>query len=176
MPTRIQLANDLKQKMRAGATDNEMIAAMLDIKAKHGREMAIAVLELVEGEMNEYIEEEKRELADMEEIKKLFDELSAGTKLRKAAEIKARSGDSIAKALLVKLNSRQWRLNDALLTAALQAHPDWQEAEGSAYRYIGGGEPPDDWQPALIEWFQKNHPREARAIEIKIDAQIEGAP
>jgi hypothetical protein len=50
-----------------------------------------------------------------------------------------------------------------LCAAAHKAHPDFVEKTEGHWRYIGPGEMPSDW--AVIEWFQMNHPTQAREIE-----------
>jgi hypothetical protein len=50
----------------------------------------------------------------------------------------------------------------ALLTAALKVHPLWQRAQ-----WVGEDGPPS--VDEMIDWFQRNHPKEAREIEDRFD-------
>lgn len=50
-----------------------------------------------------------------------------------------------------------------LAEAAHRAHPDFVETPEGDFDYTGPGEMPSE--DAVIEWFQINHPAQARAIE-----------
>jgi len=58
-------------------------------------------------------------------------------------------------------------LHDALTVAAMDAHPDFERdpEHPGTWIYFGEDNVDDD---DLIDWFQRTHPREARAIGARI--------
>src|SRR5580658_1293439 len=85
MTTRTELANQLLEKSRSGATGAEVFEAMLDIAAKYGGEMLDAVMTLINGELSERIRKEESDLAEMRKAKTVFDGLPDGLTLGEAA-------------------------------------------------------------------------------------------
>jgi hypothetical protein len=91
--------------------------------------------------------------AGLENVVKNFEE---------ACRIKAQGEGPVAEAArrwLIAMDGVMARLSDA----AHKAHPDFVETTKGHYRYTGPGDMPSE--DALIEWFQINHPTQARAIE-----------
>lgn len=118
-------------------------------------------------ELRAQVEELAREGEQLDNLGPLFDGLPSGTTLGDAARIKAEQGDPLAIAYLGHSNSRPARVLSALTNAALDAHPDFERTE-RGHRWLGKGEPPADIVERTVDWFQKNHPRESRAIESSI--------
>src|SRR5262249_32055222 len=85
-----------------------------------------------------------------------------------ACQIKAAQGDPIAQKYIDWFNSREYRLEEALTLAAVAVHPGWRAEGGGKFTKL------DDTAPGLggplMEWFQKNHPKEAKRIEAEIAA------
>ena len=106
---------------------------------------------------------DKQELA--KEVGRILSGLPEGTTIEEACAIKAARGDAGARQLLARLNSREWRLGDALLKAAFDEHPSWVRIGEGVVLRLDPDAPEDD---ELIEWFQKNYPHQARAIERSI--------
>jgi hypothetical protein len=82
---------------------------------------------------------------------------------------KAREGHSEAKALLILIlmASPEARRLKKLLKAALLASgfKPAPPSEPNTFDWPGPGKPPTMQGAALIDWFQRTHPREVRAIE-----------
>jgi hypothetical protein len=129
--------------------------------AKMDRALDIAI-----DEIDEMDREVNAETAVLNELRGLFVGLPKGMTLGEAAKIKAAHGDPIALKFLAHDNSPAVRIQSALVRAAYDAHPLFsREARGN--RWNGEGEAPSE--TAMIDWFQKNHPAEARRIEKEID-------
>jgi len=78
----------------------------------------------------------------------------------------AERGDPEAQEILRELNSPDRAVADALLRAAVEAHPAWS-CEGRMFLFnpeVGG---PEDGL-SLIDWYQRTHPRDASAITDRI--------
>lgn len=122
------------------AWDADIEAERAEFEAKHEREMA-------------RIDMARQIFAGLEDVVKTFGE---------ACQIKARGEGPVAEAArrwLIAMDSVTARLGEA----AHQAHPDFVETTKGHWRYTGPGEMPSD--EAVIEWFQMNHPTQAREIE-----------
>lgn len=170
MSKRTKLANAVLAKIDADDWDAAK-ALTAKIETEHGMDMAKTVADLVSAELLDRAEQSKRQMAASAEIGTIFDGLPEGTTLQEAAEIKARGGDPLAIAWLAHQNSRASRLYHALFDAAVDTHPDWQRTAPGHYKKTGSPLREGD-DHRLIDWFQTNHPREARAIEDAIDAEV----
>jgi hypothetical protein len=125
--------------------------------------------EIVDEEMQFNFEEANRQHAahrrQHDEAMQIFAGLSRNITFHEACKVKA-AGDGpdavLARKWLSRMESREWRLGEALGDAAHAAHPDFRR-EGRAWHYTGAGKMPNEQD--LIEWFQLTHPREAKRIE-----------
>jgi len=102
-----------------------------------------------------------------------------GLSLGEACRRKAAQGDPFASQLLAYLDSPAYKVEVALFHAAAEAHPQWEVTPNGGYRPLspdapGAGDPHIDPGPALIEWFQMNHPREAKRIEAEALSRFGG--
>ena len=123
-------------------------------------------IDIAAWELRQRGEEHVREAANLEQVGALFSDMPEGVTLLDAAEIKAAEGDAVAIALLADFNSDAMRLSVALTSAAAEAHQGWKlNSDGSIKRTSDEG----PYTPeALADWFQMNHPREARDIEQRV--------
>ena len=97
----------------------------------------------------------------------IFEGLPKDTTFRVACHIKAAQGDPAAQRWVNLWNSPAYRIGNALLQAAIQRHPGWRTiGEG---QYIQRKSAPGESE--LVEWFYKNHPAEARAIEQRFNTE-----
>jgi hypothetical protein len=122
------------------------------------------VFVLMADESREQAERSRAHVEQMDRLRTLFDGLPRDIKLREAAKIKAAAGDPLAKQMLAHFSSREYRVFDALLDAAIERHPEYEQA-GRGFRHISGQPMPDKIEQTLVDWFQMHYPREARAIE-----------
>jgi hypothetical protein len=122
-------------------------------------------------EMAEGLRESSRVLAQVEILEVLagsiFEGLPDGTTLAEAAKIKAAQGDPVALSYQAHANSSEYRIQCALWEAAVDAHPDWKKHNNRSYRWKGQGEAPST--DSMVDWFQLNHPAQAREIERAIE-------
>jgi len=132
-----------------------------------GRAFDIA-MDYLEEEHNEATRNYALEAAQLEQMGKMYDGLPPGTTFGEAVEIKAAQGDQWAIAYLAFEKSPARRIYCALADAAYAAHPQFEQRDDGVIYWLGGeGNGPTE--AALIDWFQRNHPAEARAIERAID-------
>jgi len=97
----------------------------------------------------------------------IFEGLPTDTTFGAACRIKAAQGDRAAQRWVNLWNSPAYRIGNALLRAAIERHPGWHTiGEG---QYIQSKNAPGEDE--LVEWFYKNHPAEARAIEQRIKVE-----
>jgi hypothetical protein len=111
--------------------------------------------------------EYRRSKKETEEGWHIFEGLGEAITLSEAIEIKAAQGDPIALRWQAGMNTRWYRLNDALSVAAHEAHPQFEEAPDQVWHWKGDGKMPSVEE--LIDWFQMTHPTEARRIEAEIE-------
>ncbi len=123
---------------------------------------AKAVLDLVNQMRREELEQAQREFERMKRDRSVFDGLPNNLTLGEAAKIKAAAGDPVGKYLHEWFCSRQHRLWRALIRAAIAHHPGWKINANHTYTKLDPSAPDND---ALIDWFQINYPKKARAIE-----------
>jgi|SRR5581483_1981716 len=98
----------------------------------------------------------------------IIDGLGEAITLDEAIEIKAALGDLVALRWRAAMNTKQYRLLDALGEAAHKAHPHFKQTPDKIWHWNGNGDMPSE--DAMIDWFQMTHPTEARRIEAEIDA------
>jgi hypothetical protein len=109
----------------------------------------------------------QREMKQFEEEMHIFEGMPENISLAEAAEIKASQGDPIAKRVLAELTLPATRLTEELYYAACVADPKNWHVDNTGYTtWLGGGDMPSESK--MIEWFQINHPAEARRIEKEI--------
>jgi hypothetical protein len=101
--------------------------------------------------------------ANHREAMHIFAGCPKGTIFRDAVEIKMKQGDPIAAKWSARLNSRSFRMKEAMLNAAYTVHPLF-ESNGL---WIGERMMPSERE--LIEWFKLNHPASAREIERAVE-------
>ncbi len=137
----------------------------------HARQAEVKrAVEITVFELRERARREQAEAAAMRALQKLDSDVpdteadTLGGKLR----VKAARGSRQAQAILDRWNSREDRVATALFEAAADRHPDFTRAD-RGWRYSGKEQLPDDVSAWLVDWFQRTHPREARAIEDAID-------
>jgi hypothetical protein len=113
----------------------------------------------------ESAEEQKEinsQLEAAEQACRMFDGAPGARTYGEACQIKAEQGDEFAKAQLAAWDDPASRPFMPLFFAAVEKHPGW-ETDGRAYW------PSEDDAPqtpeALVDWFQMNHPRDAKRIE-----------
>ena len=164
MPTRIALAKQVLALLDSGAADDAIDAVL----GNCDREMFEAVSALVGAEMRERIEQGTQQIEQDAAIAKIFEGHPLEITLQEAAEIEAAAGNDIALALLEQFGSRKQRVFDALFEAAVDAHPDWRRDSPGHYSNLTGAPLEDNAGTELVEWFQTNHPKQARAIEAAI--------
>jgi hypothetical protein len=134
--------------------DEATVHAVLDLWRNH-----------FEAARAEDEDEHRRDKAHTEMCLRIFAGLPETTTFREACTLKAAQGDPEAKRELARLDTRAHRLHAALVDAAVDAHPGWRH-DGTYLQRIDDSAPDLD---ALVEWFQKNHPLKARAIEHMIE-------
>jgi hypothetical protein len=99
----------------------------------------------------------------------MFEGLPEGLILDEAVRIKAKQGNKLALRYLAEQGTKEARLIDALSDAAHAAHPQVKVLDYGRYQWNADGEFPST--DALIEWFQINHPNEAREIERAVEEE-----
>jgi hypothetical protein len=166
-----KLAEQYREAVRLGNAD----AIVEEIIETYGHEIAQAAFD----------EADRRDDLDWEEAQAqhkawkeqyadammIFDGLPKDITFAEACRIKAGRGDPLAQRYLNWLNSRSYRLWSALINAAIERHPGYQHTGKHSWRKIDPAAPDEN---ELVEWFQKNYPAEARAIEAAIDADNAG--
>jgi hypothetical protein len=125
--------------------------------AEHDREL----------EWKEIESEHERDMQMCAEAEHIFAGLS-GVNFEQAVAIKAAQGDQIAMKWRARWESRAYRVHSALVEATMRAHPRFSFEPSGIVRWHGEGEGPSE--KSIIDWFQLNHPTQARAIEDSIDA------
>jgi hypothetical protein len=78
-----------------------------------------------------------------------------------ACRIRALEGNAYAQGLVDYFASRKYNVGCALLEAAIDAQPGWRRNDDGSFNK--DGDAPDE--DALLDWYQKTYPSEARAIE-----------
>lgn len=139
-----------------------------EVDAAYGRETVIEVLRLYRDRAAfEYDEVEaehmrrNRQGAEMRHILDGLGEIAFGD----AVAIKAAQGDPVALKWERHLNSRQHKLDTALLAAAVELHPAWRRNDDGTIEKIDDAAPEE---AALVEWLYKDHPDRAREVEATV--------
>jgi hypothetical protein len=136
---------------------------ILDLCAELTPQQLDRVLTLMRDENAHRSSEAAGDIAIADAVGELF-KLAPGAKTTiEVAEIMAARGHPFAIKLLEQFNSYEYRLALALFDAAVEVHPGWIR-QGEAYRRLNSNAPEPD---GLIEWFYKQHPKAASAIEAK---------
>jgi hypothetical protein len=160
----------VRQLDKALAEGRDVAQALFDQFAqRYGRETAVAALEawqrqddVAKFEATETIAEIERNEWQRAEMERLLKACPPGTKLDAAARVMAARGDKFAIALVAHFDSRKYRLELALSEAAMAAHPGWRDnGDGTFTKIDSSALGPR----ALVEWFYKNYPARARAVE-----------
>jgi hypothetical protein len=144
-------------------------AALAEIVRRDGRDVAVAALE----ELGRLVESERFELAEAEaefeankrfrdQAMRLFNACPETATLYEAARLMADRGDGFARGLMARFDSREHRLEEALVDAAAELHPGWRCNDDGTFTKFDDSAPAP---PALVEWLYKNHPKRAREIE-----------
>jgi hypothetical protein len=161
-----KLAKQLHPLIIEDETKADMLLAQ--IVARHGRRIGVAVLEEVarinnfEGaEAEDQLHQHEHDQREIAEATAIFAGLPDGTAFEDACRIKAAQGDPSAQLWVRWFDSREYRLQSALIDAAARLHPLWHDNGGGQFT-IDDGAP---GEAELVEWLYKNHPREARAVE-----------
>jgi hypothetical protein len=169
-----KLAEQYREAVINADTDADAIAFAEKIIETYEIEIAKAAFE----------EADRREKLDWEEAQAkheawkeqytdslmIFDGLPKDITFDEACRIEAERGDPLAQRYLDWLNSRSYRLSSALLDAAIERHPGYQHTDTDKHRWRKTDPAAPD-EDELVEWFQKNYPREARAIEAAVDGE-----
>jgi|GEM_PF-2674123 len=97
--------------------------------------------------------------------------LPAGLRFREACQIRATGTGPVAdlaQQYLTWFDSREYRVREALVEAAMKAHPYFERdvTRPHIWHYTAPGDGPDE--ETLIDWFQRTHPARARAVEAEI--------
>lgn len=124
-------------------------------------EQVAAIDSIVVEESEAGLAELQRSADQRAAAKEILAELPETTTFAEACQIKAKQGNALAQRYADYFNSREYRVLQALGDAAADAHPGWKREEKGHYEKDGGAPEGNE----LIEWFQKTHSREARAIE-----------
>lgn len=120
-----------------------------------------------EAEAAEHFAEAEDAKLDLE----MFEGFPSGTPFRDVVIARAAQGHPRALAYLAEWNSPAHDARMALLAAAVEAHPAWHR-EGDSFVQDTNIDGPED-DTALVDWYQRTHPREAAAIEARFSR---GAP
>jgi hypothetical protein len=147
-------------------------AVVDEIAARYGRDMVLAVIDewqrQCEFEQAEREAEFDRQMRRRAAAMKILEGLPTTVRFGEACRIKAAQGDPLAQQYLDYFNSREYRLHEGLNNAAVAVHPGWR-ANGEG-RFLKLDDNAPEIGDPLIEWFQKNYPKEAKRIEAEIDA------
>jgi hypothetical protein len=166
-----KLAERYREAVRLGNAD----AIAEEIIDTYGHEIAQAAFDEADRRARlDWEEAQARYKAWQEQYadaQMIFDGLPKDISLAEACRIKAERGDPLAQRYLHWLNSRSYRLFSALYDAAIERHSGYQHTSKHSWRKIDPAAPDEN---ELVEWFQKNYPAEARAIEAEIDADDAG--
>jgi hypothetical protein len=153
---------------------NDMIADAQRRFPGVSTEELLCAFEVVDFENDErhreYIEQHTREAAQIEQMRRMFEGLPDGTTFDEAVNTKAAQGDLWAIGYLAFEKTPARRTYCALVDAAYAAHPQFETRDDGVIYWLGD-EGNDPSEAALIDWFQKNYPAEAREIERKIEKE-----
>ncbi|MGF3026697.1 hypothetical protein ACQVP2_28245 [Methylobacterium aquaticum] len=153
--------------------DHAALARHIEIavEARFPAAAAAAVLEainVIQSDDEAAAEDEARERAQIASMVEMCQRhgIPEGMAMGEALRLMAGRGEPAAIALLAEMESPAYRTREALAEAALEAHPAWTR-DGEAWTLAEGAAGPasdDD----LVDWYQRTHPRKARAITDRI--------
>lgn len=155
------------------AVETRLSEFVREVRKSHSKNVICEALTIFAAEkeraaatlLDEAAELERRATQRAAEVE-LFEGCPDGTTFRQACEIKAAQGNKLAQQYVSWWESRQYRIEDAILDAAIGAHPGWERGEQPGHFKKLDDDAPD--AEALIEWFYKNYPVQAREIENRI--------
>ena len=158
------MAKALRKAYADGGADALKSAVEEQIRLR-GRDIALAAFDRWDAELDFEHEQAKAEYeADLRftaEAQRLLKASGAPT-LAEAARIMAGRGDPHARRLHAHFESREYRLEIALMDAAADLHPGWRCDGHGQFTKLADDAPEET---ALIEWLYKNHPARAKEIE-----------
>jgi hypothetical protein len=138
---------------------------------EHGEQVVLDALKemrrIAQFEEAEADAEYARAEREHAETMTIFEGLPTDTTFGAACRIKAAQGDRAAQRWVNLWNTPAYRIGNALLRAAIERHPGWRTIGDG--QYIQSRNAPGEDE--LVEWFYKNHPAEARAIEQRINVE-----
>jgi hypothetical protein len=149
-----------------GESEKDYSDFMVRVAGNLNFEQFKALHEILDHEHAQIIAKHEHELAQIEATREILSGVPAGTPFYEACCIRAAQGHKLAQQALVSMNSREYRVEMALFEAAAAAHPGWRRLAEDGH-YEKDKDAPEDNE--LIEWFQKTHSHEARAIEDAIE-------
>jgi hypothetical protein len=162
-----KLAKAINQAMKQ--SEDSVDEVLADIVDTYGLDTADAALDeaqrLAQIEYREQEAEHRAWKRQFNDAMAIHAGLPSNTTFKEACRIKAARGDALARRYLDSFNSRQCRLEDAMHEAAVERHPGWRAEGGGVLTKLDDKAP--EWAE-LIEWFYKNFPDEARAVEAAI--------
>jgi hypothetical protein len=154
----------LARDIRDCGPELEGIDAMIEEKYPHATRAEIGrAIEIVQHDVRQEGAEWEREKNALERLMAVVGELKPGQTVGEKLQAMAAEGDERAGQILASWNTREARVNNALIDAAAEKHPDWTRTR-NGWKYVGEGEPPRNMR-GVVDWFQKEHPHEARRIE-----------
>lgn len=128
----------------------------------------LEAIEVIRSDDEAAEEDEERERAKVAAMVDMCQRhaIPQDTPMGEALRLMAERGEPAAIALLAEMNSPAYRVREALVDAALKAHPAWYR-DGDRWTIADdtAGPVSDD---DLVDWFQRTHPHEARAITDRI--------
>jgi hypothetical protein len=140
------------------------IGAMIEEKYPHATRTKIGrAIKIAQHDLRQEGDEFFRESDDLERLMAVVGELKPGQTVGEKLQAMAAEGDERARQILASWNTREARVNNALIDAAAEKHPDWKRTR-NRWKYIGKGEPPGNMR-GVVDWYQREHPHEARRIE-----------
>jgi hypothetical protein len=137
---------------------------MIEAKYPHATRAEIGrAIKIARHDLRQEGDEWEREADDLELLRAEVGGLKPGQTLGEKAQAMAAKGDERARQILAGWKTRKARVNNALIDAAAEKHPDWRPTR-KGWKYIGKGEPPMNMR-GVVDWYQREHPHEARRIE-----------
>lgn len=137
-------------------------------------DLVLEAIAVIQADDEAAEEDEARERAQIEELVEMCRRhgLPEGMAMGDALHLMAERGEPAAIALLAGMETPAYRTSEALVEAALAAHPAWtREGEHWTLADEATGPVSDD---DLVDWLQRTHPREARAIGDAVAASLPG--
>jgi hypothetical protein len=137
---------------------------MIEEKYPHATRAEIGrAIKIAQHDLRQEGAEWEREADDLERLRAEVGGLKPGETLGEKGQAMAAEGDERARQILASWNTHKARVNNALIDAAAEKHPDWKRTK-IGWKYVGKGEPPMNMR-GVVDWYQREHPHEARRIE-----------